>query len=192
MPAEHDQAVTACPASRPYNRPVDLKALIRDVPDFPQRGVLFRDITPLLGNPQGFDYVLGKLSGLTGESGATAVVGIESRGFVFGAPVAARLGLPFVPVRKPGKLPAARMSVEYSLEYGENQLDIHKDAFVAGTRVFIIDDLLATGGTARAAGQLVEGLGGIVGGYGFVLELEALGGREALDGYTVTSLVRYE
>ncbi|MBA4179687.1 MAG: adenine phosphoribosyltransferase [Anaerolinea sp.] len=170
---------------------MDLKTLIRDVPDFPQPGILFRDITPLLGDPEGFRFALGKLSELAAASGAGTVVAIESRGFVFGAPVAAELGPPFVPVRKPGKLPAARMSVEYSLEYGENQLDIHEDAFAPGTRAFIIDDLLATGGTARAAAKLVEMVGGVVAGLGFVIELEALRGRERLAGYAVASLVTY-
>src|SRR5687767_1537971 len=119
------------------------------------------------------------------------IVGIESRGFIFGAPMAARLKLPFVPVRKPGKLPAARMSVEYSLEYGDSQLDIHEDALGAGQRAYIVDDLLATGGTARAAGKLVELTGGVVAGYGFVIELTALGGRERLAGYDTFSIIQY-
>lgn len=170
---------------------MDLKTLIRDVPDFPQPGILFRDITPLLGDPEGFQFALGRLAEMATATGAEVIVGIESRGFVFGAPVAQQLGLPFVPVRKPGKLPAARMSVEYSLEYGENQLDIHEDAIAPGARVFIIDDLLATGGTARAAAKLVEMVGGMVAGFGFVIELEALAGRQRLDGYAVSSLLTY-
>ena len=170
---------------------MDLKAFIRDVPDFPQPGILFRDVTPLLGNPDVFRHVLNALAELAGVTLPGAIVGIESRGFLFGGPVAAHLGLPFVPVRKPGKLPAARMSVEYSLEYGESQLDIHSDAFPAGTRAFIIDDLLATGGTARATAKLVEMAGGEVAGFGFVIELGGLGGRVQLDGYGVDALVTY-
>jgi len=170
---------------------MDLKALIRDIPDFPQPGILFRDITPLLGNPAGFQHVLDLLEADVRARDAEAIVGIESRGFIFGTPLADRLSLPFVPVRKPGKLPAARMSVEYSLEYGESRLDIHEDALAPGTRTYIVDDLLATGGTALAACKLVELIGGSVAGLGFVIELEALGGRERLEAYPVTSLVAY-
>ncbi|MEX0783826.1 MAG: adenine phosphoribosyltransferase [Dehalococcoidia bacterium] len=172
-------------------RPVDLKALIRDIPDFPTPGILFRDITPLLCDPDAFREVLDTLSERVRAAGAEAIVGIESRGFIFGCPLADRLGLPFVPVRKPGKLPAARMSVEYSLEYGDSQLDIHEDALAAGQRAFIVDDLLATGGTAAAASKLVELVGGIVAGYGFVIELTALGGRERLAGYDTFSIIQY-
>ena len=174
-----------------YTAPVDLKALIRDIPDFPQPGILFRDITPLLGNPAGFAHVLDLLEADGRERGAEAIVGIESRGFIFGTPLANRLNLPFVPVRKPGKLPAARMSVEYSLEYGQSRLDIHEDALTSGARAYIVDDLLATGGTALAAAKLVEMIGGTVGGMGFVIELEALGGRARLESYPVTSLLVY-
>ncbi len=170
---------------------MDLKALIRDVPGFPRPGILFRDITPLLGDPAGFRTVLDELASAASACQPGCIVGIESRGFIFGAPLADRLQLPFVPVRKPGKLPAARMSVEYALEYGESALDIHQDAMRRGDRAFIVDDLLATGGTALATAKLVEVVGGIVGGFGFVIELEALGGRETLAGYNVTSLVRY-
>lgn len=170
---------------------MDLKSLIRDVPDFPSPGILFRDVTPLLADPVAFRYVVNALAEVAGQTLPGAIVGIESRGFLFGGPVAAYLGLPFVPVRKPGKLPAARMSVEYSLEYGESQMDIHQDAFQPGTRAYIIDDLLATGGTARAAAKLVEMVGGEVAGVGFVIELEALGGRRLLGGYGVDSLVKY-
>lgn len=174
-----------------YNRRMDLKSFIRNVPDFPQPGVLFRDLTPLLAEPDAFRYAVNALAESASEHLPGAIVGIESRGFIFGGPVAVRLGLPFVPVRKPGKLPAARMSVEYSLEYGENQLDIHRDAFAPGTRAFVIDDLLATGGTARATAKLIEMIGGEVAGFGFVVELEALGGRGALQGYGLTALVKY-
>ena len=170
---------------------MDLKALIRDIPDFPQPGNLFRDITPLLGNPEGLETVLAWLEADVGERNVGAIVGIESRGFLFGSPLANRLGLPFVPVRKPGKLPAARMSVEYSLEYGQRRLDIHEDAVSPGTRAYIVDDLLATGGTALAAAKLVEMIGGVVAGMGFVIELQDLDGRTRLEGYPVTSLVVY-
>lgn len=170
---------------------VDLRRLIRDVPDFPMPGILFRDITPLLGDPAAFAGVLGLLEGDARARAAEAIVGIESRGFLFGGPLADRLRLPFVPVRKPGKLPAARMSVEYSLEYGQNQLDIHQDALVGGSRAYIVDDLLATGGTALAAAKLVEMVGGSVAGFGFVIELEALGGRARLAHYSAYSVVKY-
>lgn len=170
---------------------VDFKHFIRNVPDFPQPGVLFRDITPLLGDARAFRGVIGALAEEAKRREPSAIVGIESRGFLFGGPVADRLGLPFVPVRKPGKLPAAHMTVEYTLEYGENQLDIHADALVPGTRAFIIDDLLATGGTARAAAKLVELIGGEVAGFGFVVELLAMKGRERLGGYDAVALVEY-
>lgn len=170
---------------------MDLKALIRDIPDFPQPGILFRDITPLLGDPRGFGHALDLLEADVRERGAEAIVGIESRGFIFGTPLANRLALPFVPVRKPGKLPAARMSVEYSLEYGQSRLDIHEDALSPGARTYIVDDLLATGGTALAAAKLVEMIGGGVAGMGFVIELEALGGRRRLESYPITSLMVY-
>jgi adenine phosphoribosyltransferase len=170
---------------------VDLRALIRDIPDFPTPGILFRDITPLLGDAGAFREVLDILGGKVREARAGAIVGIESRGFIFGCPLADRMGLPFVPVRKPGKLPAARMSVEYSLEYGDSQLDIHEDALERGQRAYVVDDLLATGGTARAAGKLVELLGATVAGYGFVIELTALGGRERLGGYDTFSVIQY-
>ena len=174
-----------------YNAAVDLKAIIRNIPDFPQPGILFRDITPLLGHPPAFRAVLDALCADVAGSGAKAIVGIESRGFLFGAPVADRMGLPFVPVRKPGKLPAARMSVDYSLEYGESRLDIHSDALDRGTPAYVVDDLLATGGTARATAKLVEIIGAEVAGLGFVIELEALGGREVLKTYPVFSVIRF-
>lgn len=170
---------------------MDLKAHIRDVPDFPRAGILFRDITPLLAEPEAFREVLDSLAKDARMREAEAIVGIESRGFVFGAPVADRLGLPFVPVRKEGKLPAARQTVEYSLEYGESRLDIHEDALGRGARAYVVDDLLATGGTALATAKLVELIGGVVAGFGFAVELEALEGRARLDGYAVYSLIAY-
>jgi adenine phosphoribosyltransferase len=170
----------------------DLKGYIRDIPDFPVPGILFRDITPLLRDPDAFGCTLDALEAYVASRDAGAVVAIESRGFLFGAPLAGRLRLPFVPVRKPGKLPFDRHSVDVTLEYGAGQLDIHTDAFPAGTRAVIIDDLLATGGTAIGAARLVEMLGGIVAGLGFVVELRALGGREALAAYDVGALVAFD
>ena len=170
---------------------MDFKRLIRDVPDFPQDGILFRDITPLLAAPAAFEAALEALQVAAVGLGVTAIVAIESRGFLFGAPLASRMKLPLVLVRKPGKLPAKRMSVEYSLEYGQSQLDIHEDALGEGDRAFIVDDVLATGGTARATAKLVELLGATVAGFGFLIELEALGGRLALGDYNITSVVHY-
>ena len=171
---------------------MDLKRLIRDVPDFPQPGILFRDITPLLKDPDAVRYVIDRLTEEFQPAGVDAIVSIESRGFLFGAPLAYKLGVPLVPVRKPGKLPSDRMTVEYSLEYGTGQLDIHKDALFQGDPVVIIDDLLATGGTAMAAAKLVELVGGRVHSFAFLVELAFLGGRERLAGYDITALVRYD
>ena len=170
---------------------IDLRDYIRDVPEFPQAGVLFRDITPLLQSPAAFESALLALTDYVAGRTPDAIVGIESRGFIFGTPIAARLGLPFVPIRKPGKLPAAHMSVEYALEYGSGQLDIHSDALRRGQSVVIVDDLLATGGTAVGACKLVELIQGKVAGIAFLIELEALGGRERLEDYEVFSVLRY-
>jgi adenine phosphoribosyltransferase len=170
---------------------VDLAAFIRDVPDFPEPGILFRDITPLLGDANAFAHALAAFEADARERAAEVIVGIESRGFIFGAPLAARMALPFVPVRKPGKLPAARMSVEYSLEYGRSQLDIHEDAMARGARAYIVDDVLATGGTAVAAAKLVEMVGGKVAGMGFLIELADLGGRSRLGAYPCHAILRY-
>jgi adenine phosphoribosyltransferase len=170
---------------------VDLTQFIRAIADFPEPGILFRDITPLLKEPKAFGYVLDRFAEVAVERETEVVVGIESRGFLFGAPLADRLDLPFVPVRKPGKLPAAHMSVEYSLEYGENQLDIHEDAVAEGQRCLVVDDLLATGGTARATAKLIELVHGKVVGFAFLIELAALGGREQLAGYDTVSILRY-
>jgi adenine phosphoribosyltransferase len=171
---------------------MDLKQYIRDVPDFPQPGILFRDITPLLQNHAAFKSVVDRFTQEYQSANLDAVVVIESRGFIFGAPLAYNLGIGLVPVRKPGKLPAAHMSVEYSLEYGTSQLDIHEDALERGDKVVIVDDLLATGGTAMAAAKLVELLGARVHSFAFLVELAFLGGRECLRDYEVLSLVRYE
>lgn len=170
---------------------MDLAAFIRDVPDFPIPGILFRDITPLLADPAAFRSVVDTFAEHCRARGIDAVVGIESRGFIFGTPLAYLLKVPFVPVRKAGKLPAERMSVEYALEYGTSQLDIHADALTAGQRVVIVDDLLATGGTAAATAQLVERIGGSVEEFLFLIELGFLNGRKKLQGYPVTTLLKY-
>ncbi len=169
----------------------DLRSLIRDVPDFPQPGILFKDLTPLLQNAEAFNIALDAMQAYVVTREPDAIVGIESRGFLFGAPLAARLSLPFIPIRKPGKLPAAHMSIEYALEYGEGQLDIHSDALAPGDSVVIIDDLLATGGTAVGSAKLVELLGARVAGLAFLIELSGLAGRQRLDGYDVFTLLDY-
>lgn len=171
---------------------LDLKQYIRDIPDFPQPGILFRDITPLLKDPEAMRYVIERLTEELRDAGLDAIVSVESRGFLFSAPVAYKLGLPLVPVRKAGKLPAAHMSVEYSLEYGSSQLDIHSDALNEGDRVAIMDDLLATGGTAHATAKLVELIGGNVERFAFLVELMPLEGRKKLSGYNVFSIVQYD
>jgi len=170
---------------------MDFGPFIRSVPDFPEPGILFRDITPLLADAHAFNAALEVMRTAAEAHAPSAIVGIESRGFIFGAPLAARMRLPFVPVRKPGKLPAAHLSVEYSLEYGQSQLDIHADAIAEGTRVYVVDDLLATGGTARATAKLVELIGGVIAGFGFFIELDALGGRGHLAGYPIDAVLHF-
>jgi adenine phosphoribosyltransferase len=169
-----------------------VRRLIRDVPDFPQPGILFRDITPLLADPKGFHIVLDQIAHRFVGEHIDAVVGIESRGFIFGGAVAARLNATFVPVRKPGKLPFRTDKVSYSLEYGEAELEMHRDSLKEGASVVVVDDLLATGGTAAAAGELVHRQGSYVAAYAFVIELESLGGRDRLLPTPVISIVRYE
>jgi adenine phosphoribosyltransferase len=170
----------------------DLKKLIREVPDFPKPGINFYDITTLLKDPQGLKQTIDALAAEIKEPDIDTVIGVESRGFIFATPLAYQLGAGFVPVRKPKKLPAECVSVSYDLEYGQDTLEMHKDAVGEGHRVLIVDDLLATGGTARAVVDLVEGLGGIVVGLLFVCELNFLGGREKFNGYDVRSLIRYD
>lgn len=166
--------------------------LIRDVPDFPRPGILFRDITPLLADPRAFALTIDALSSRFVGEPVDAVVGIEARGFIFGAAIAQRLNVSFVPVRKPGRLPAKVDRISYSLEYGEAELEVHKDAFKSGARALVVDDLLATGGTASAAGELVRRRGASVVAYLFVLELKGLSGRAALKPSPVFSLLQYE
>jgi adenine phosphoribosyltransferase len=170
---------------------MDLKSLIRDIPDFPQPGILFRDITTLLKNPEGLRYTLNLLSERCAELKPDFIVGMESRGFIFGVPLAYQLQVGFVPARKPKKLPAAVYSAEYELEYGIDRLELHQDAIASGSRVLIVDDLIATGGTAKAAAQLVEQSGGELVGFGFIVELLALNGRKQLPSVPVISLVEY-
>lgn len=168
-----------------------LKNIIRNVPDFPEKGVIFRDITPVLKHPLLFHQVVHTMRASVRLMHPDLIVGIESRGFMLGTPVALEMGVGFVPARKPGKLPCETVSQEYSLEYGTAALEMHKDAIQAGMRVVIIDDLLATGGTAKACCKLVEQLGGTVVGLSFMIELTDLKGREMLDGYFVDSIAKY-
>lgn len=170
---------------------MDLKAHIREIPDFPKPGILFRDITTLLGNPEAFTYALNRMAEQVAEHNVDYVVGIESRGFIFGTPLADKLRAGFVPVRKPGKLPAAVYTAEYALEYGSDRVEIHKDAFPCGGRVLIVDDLIATGGTAKAAADLVAQAGGELVGFSFVVELCDLGGRDKLPDVPINTLIAY-
>jgi adenine phosphoribosyltransferase len=170
----------------------ELKQLIREVPDFPKPGINFYDITTLLKHPEGFRRTIDALVGQFEGEQVDTVVGIEARGFIFAPAMAYRLGAGFVPARKPGKLPSVCTSVSYDLEYGQDALQIHSDAVGQGHRVLIADDLLATGGTARAVVDLVEKLGGEVVGLAFVVELEFLPGRSRLEGYDVRSLIKYQ
>lgn len=170
---------------------MDLKALIRDVPDFPQPGIIFRDITPVLSHPEGFQAITNGLAAAFADMEIDYVVGIESRGFIIGAPVAYKLGCGFVPVRKPGKLPTAVHRIEYALEYGTDKLEMHQDAIAAGSKVLIVDDVIATGGTAAATAKLVEQAGANLVGFAFMVELLFLDGRKALPDVRVESLVSY-
>jgi adenine phosphoribosyltransferase len=170
---------------------MDLKKLIREVPDFPKPGINFYDITTLLKDPAGWHSVIDQLKEHYAGLSVDLVVGIEARGFFFAPAIAYALGAGFVPVRKPGKLPAATESVEYALEYGTDKLEMHKDAIRPGQRVLILDDVLATGGTAAGVAQLVEKMGGEVVGMGFVIELDFLNGRSKLAGRELFSLLHY-
>jgi adenine phosphoribosyltransferase len=170
---------------------MDLASFIRDVPDFPSPGIVFKDITPLLADPEAFATVVDRLAEPFVGRAITKVVGIEARGFVIAAPVAHRLGAGFVPARKPGKLPWGTESESYSLEYGTDSLEIHVDAVSPGEQVLIVDDVIATGGTAAATVRLVESLGGVVAGLGFVIELGFLGGAAHLGDHERVSLLTY-
>ncbi len=169
----------------------NLTKLIRDIPDFPIPGILFRDITTLLKDGPAFKQSISGLASQLTELKPDKVVAIESRGFIFGAPIAYEMGVGFVPVRKLGKLPAETISAEYDLEYGTNSVEMHKDAIRQGERVVIVDDLLATGGTTRATIELVEQLGGEIVALAFLIELVDLGAREYLEGYNIVTLIKY-
>jgi adenine phosphoribosyltransferase len=172
---------------------MDLKSLIRDIPDFPKPGILFRDITTLLRHPEGLRYTIDLFAQkiLDAQLKADYVVGIESRGFMFGTPLAYKIGAGFIPVRKPGKLPAAVHSIEYQLEYGTDCLQVHQDALNPDSRVLIVDDLIATGGTAKATAQLVNKIGCQLVGFGFIIELRDLQGRQNLPDVPIITLVEY-
>ena len=171
---------------------MDLRSHIRDIPDFPKPGIVFKDLTPLFLHPPALDHTIELLARYAGEQGVDLVVAAEARGFILGGAVAARCGAGFIPARKPGKLPADVDSVQYTLEYGVDALEVHNDAFAGGARVLVHDDLLATGGTARAVCDLVERAGAEVVGCAFVVELGFLKGRDQLERYDVRSLVRYD
>jgi adenine phosphoribosyltransferase len=168
-----------------------LKAKIRDVPDFPKPGIVFKDITTLLKDPAGLKRTSDLMTELVRARDASKILAIESRGFLLGGILADRLGLGLVPVRKPGKLPARTRKVTYNLEYGTDTLEVHEDAIAPGERVLIVDDVIATGGTARAVAELAEGLGATVDAYAFLIELGFLKGRDKLAGYDILSLIRY-
>ena len=170
----------------------DLAALVRDIPDFPKPGIVFKDITPVLADPGGLDAAVRGLADWAGDRDVDVVIGAEARGFLLGSAVARELGAGFVLARKPGKLPYTTVRAEYLLEYGTDALELHSDAVAAGSRVLVHDDLLATGGTAKALCELVEQLGGQVVGCAFLIELAFLNGRERLGGYPVHALIAYD
>ena len=170
---------------------MDLRDYIRDIPDFPKPGILFKDITPLLASPEAFNRVLEEMEKCVRPLRPEKILAVESRGFIFGGALAARMGVGFVPVRKPGKLPFTTIRETYDLEYGKDSLEIHHDAIRPGEGVVIVDDLLATGGTALATVRLAEKLGAQVAGLVFLIELEFLHGREKLAGYPVSALIKF-
>jgi len=171
---------------------MELASLIRDVPDFPVPGILFKDITTLICQPEALKETIDLLTAYYADASIDMVASIESRGFIFGAPLAYHLGAGFVPIRKPDRLPAKSISESYTLEYGTNTLEVHEDAIQPGQRVLIVDDLLATGGSALAAVNLMERLGGEIAGVAFVIELDFLNGRDKLEGYDVLSLIHFD
>lgn len=172
---------------------MDLKSLIRDIPDFPKPGIMFRDITTLLRDPAGLCYIIDTLAQKFTAAGLTAeyIVGMESRGFIIGAPLAYKIGVGFIPIRKPGKLPSLVHSVEYQLEYGTDRLEVHQDALQPESRVLVVDDLLATGGTASATAKLLHQIGCELVGFGFIIELCDLQGRKQLPDVPIVTLVEY-
>ena len=174
------------------NKGIDLRKHIRDIPDWPKKGILFRDITPLLANPKAFSAAVDALCAGFSGAGIEYVAAVEARGFIFGSAVAEKLEAGFVPIRKKGKLPWQTESITYDLEYGTDTLQVHRDAVPSGAKVLMVDDLLATGGTMAAACKLIEKIGGNVAGIVLLIELVFLGGREKLTDYEVTSIISYE
>lgn len=170
---------------------MNLKNYIAEIKDFPKEGIVFRDITPLMNDGAAFNEATSLMEKFAREMGAELIVGPESRGFIFGCPVAVNMKIGFAPVRKPGKLPRETVSYKYDLEYGSNELHMHKDAISKGQRVLIIDDLLATGGTVEATIKLIENLGGVVVGCAFLIELDDLNGRSVLENYNVFTVLKY-
>jgi adenine phosphoribosyltransferase len=170
---------------------LDLRERIRDVPDFPSKGILFKDLMPLIADPEYFAETIHRLAELSRAREPDLILGAEARGFIFGGALAYELGAGFITARKPGKLPRETIEATYELEYGTDSLQVHRDAVSPGARVIVLDDVLATGGTAKAKIELVEGLGGVVAGVLFVIELTFLNGRERLAGYDVHSLIQY-
>ena len=171
---------------------MDIKSKIRTVPDFPKKGIMFKDITPLLSDAAAFKYVIQQFLNHYIGKGINVVASAESRGFIFGSVLAYELGVPFVPLRKPGKLPFKKIRREFQTEYSTDAFEIHEDAIRKGDKVLIVDDLIATGGTSKAAAELIEKLGGKVAGFAFLIELSFLNGRKRLEGYEVFSLVSYD
>ncbi len=171
---------------------LDIASFIRDVPDFPRSGIVFKDITPLLADPAALAATADRIAEPFADAGIDYVTGVESRGFIFAVPVAERLKAGFIPIRKPGKLPAETVSESYELEYGTDTIEMHADAIEPGAKVLMVDDLLATGGTMAAACKLVEKVGGKIVGASFVIELSFLNGRDKLTGYEVRSLMQVE
>lgn len=170
---------------------MDYKKIIREVPDFPKKGILFYDITTLLANPKAFSSIIEDMISRINNSSITKIAGIESRGFMFAAIIAHRLGKPFIPIRKPGKLPYKTKKYEYTLEYGKDAVEIHEDAIQKGDKIVLVDDLLATGGTISAAAKLVEQCGGEASTLLFAIELDFLHGRDKLKNYKVESIIKY-
>ena len=170
---------------------MDLKPYIRDIPDFPKPGILFKDITPLLADPAAFEYAIARLAAHYSAAPPDAIVAAEARGFLFAAPLALELHKPLIPLRKPGKLPYRTYSLKYELEYGSAELHVHEDVIAPGSRVLLVDDLLATGGTMLAGAKLVEKAGGVVAGCAFLVELRFLNGRDKLKAYPIFSLIEY-